>query len=186
MQQHVPCEPALDLLVVAHPTRPTLLTTLREPQDACLRSVNRQEQAVGPASLIGQEPYEEIRTLFARYPRNIEWTAWVAELGDVFASCSAMLVHLLFGSGVKVKTLEALHYALPVISTTFGAEGIVSHSTEVSGIIVENDLRCFPRHMQSLLDPQENSRRSREAREYYVANYGAEANAQQYKLLWGE
>jgi glycosyltransferase involved in cell wall biosynthesis len=136
--------------------------------------------------VIGQMPPEQLRKLFALYPRTIEWTEWVADVGEVFAECSAMLVPLLFGSGVKVKTLEALRCGLPVISTAFGAEGITADDSEqTSGIVVENDLQQFPRHMQSLLDPASNDRLSRQAREYYLASYGAQARARKYDALFG-
>jgi glycosyltransferase involved in cell wall biosynthesis len=135
--------------------------------------------------VIGQAPSERLRSLFARYPSSIEWIAWVGDLGQVFAQSAAMIVPLLFGSGVKVKTLEALYYALPVISTPFGAEGIVSNPVQASGIIIENDLHRFPQHMRSLLDLQNNDRLSRQAHEYYAANYGAEALAREYKTLFG-
>jgi glycosyltransferase involved in cell wall biosynthesis len=146
----------------------------------CLKSMPNMKLRV-----IGQAPSERLRSLFARYPRNIESIAWVSDLGQLFAQASAMLVPLLFGSGVKVKTLEALSYALPVISTRFGAEGIVSDPTQASGIIIENDLMRFPQHMRSLLDLQNNDRISRQAHQYYLANYGAEAIAQEYRSLFG-
>jgi hypothetical protein len=135
--------------------------------------------------VIGQAPSERLRGLFAKYASNIEWIGWVAELGKIFVQSSAMIVPLLFGSGVKVKTLESLCYGLPVISTQFGAEGIVSNPTQASGIILENDLRRFPEHMRSLLDRQCNDRLSREAQEYFAANYGEEAIAQKYRSLFG-
>ncbi len=148
--------------------------------DDCVRSIPGIKLRV-----IGQDPSDELLALFARYPKNIKWIAWVAELGDIFAQSCAMLVPLLFGSGVKLKTLEALHYTLPVLSTQFGIEGIVSDPAEPSGIIVEDDLRRFPALMRSLLDPQQNNRLSAQARTYYAANYGAEASARQYEALFG-
>jgi glycosyltransferase involved in cell wall biosynthesis len=135
--------------------------------------------------VIGHSPSERLRSLFARYTSHIKWIDWVEELEEIFGRSAAMLVPLLFGSGVKVKTLESLSHGLPVISTQFGAEGIVSNPTEDSGILVENDLRRFPQHMRSLLDRQSNDRLSREAHEYYAAHHGAETIAEQYKTLFG-
>jgi glycosyltransferase involved in cell wall biosynthesis len=104
---------------------------------------------------------------------------------EVFARCSAMIVPLLFGSGVKVKTLEALACGLPVISTHFGAEGIISGPAEPAGIIVENDPRRFPRHMRALLDPQTNAGLRRQAREFFSAKFSADAGARRYDALFG-
>ena len=148
--------------------------------DACMKSIPGIKLRI-----IGHAPSTELHSLFARYPESIEWTAWIADLGGVFARCAAMIVPLLFGSGVKVKTLEALRHALPVVSTRFGAEGIVSNPTDASGIIIEDDVQRFPQHMQSLLDPRENHRLSNDARDYYAAHFGAEASAQQYEALFG-
>jgi glycosyltransferase involved in cell wall biosynthesis len=135
--------------------------------------------------IIGQKPSADLRRLFARHAETIEWTPWVADLGEVFARCSAMLTPLLFGSGVKVKTLAALQHALPVVSTRFGAEGILENPNDACGIVVDDDLQRFPQHMRALLDPQENSRLSRAAREYYAAHCSAEATARQYEALFG-
>jgi hypothetical protein len=52
-------------------------------------------------------------------------------------------------------------------------------------VIVENDLERFPQRMRELLDPQENERVSRQAREYYAANYNAETSNRQFGVLWG-
>lgn len=148
--------------------------------DDCVKAVPGLKLRV-----VGQSPSETLLKLFARYPRSIEWTEWVADLDELFASCSAMLVPLLFGSGVKVKTLEALARGLPVISTNFGAEGIVSNKMESSGIIVENDVRAFPRHMRALLDPQTNTAMRRQAREFFAAKYNAEVSGRRYDAIFG-
>lgn len=135
--------------------------------------------------VVGHGPSERLRRLFARYPQNIDWIEWIADLGEVFARCAAMIVPLLFGSGVKVKTLHALSCALPVVSTQFGAEGIMSDPAQGCGIVVESDVRRFPARMRALLEPETNKRLSDEAQRYYAMTCGAEVNARRYGELFG-
>jgi glycosyltransferase involved in cell wall biosynthesis len=147
-------------------------------RDCLVRMPEMKLRVIGPA------PSDHLRNLFARYTKSIEWIGWVGDLSAIFAESAAMIVPLLFGSGVKIKTLEAMQHGLPVISTGFGVEGIVS-GTQSAGIIVENDLRRFPLHMETLLDRQTNDRYSREAREYYGANCSAHAVADRYRAIFG-
>jgi glycosyltransferase involved in cell wall biosynthesis len=134
--------------------------------------------------VIGQRPSQRLRDLLARYPNNIERIEWLADLGEIFRRSAAMIVPLLFGSGVKVKTLEALRFGLPVIGTKFSAEGIVSDPRQPSGIIIEDDVHRFPLHMRALLRPDLNNRLSAQASEYFSANHGEAISAKRYEALF--
>lgn len=46
------------------------------------------------------------------------------DLGDIYAAASVFINPMLNGAGVKLKTLNAVEYGLPVVSTTTGLEGL--------------------------------------------------------------
>jgi glycosyltransferase involved in cell wall biosynthesis len=61
---------------------------------------------------------------------NIEFTGPVDDAIAEIGRCSIAVVPLLSGSGTRVKILEAWAAGVPVVSTSIGAEGLVSRSGE--------------------------------------------------------
>jgi len=55
---------------------------------------------------------------------HVEFTGFVPDLRTVYESSRVVIVPLRFGAGVKNKTVEALQYGVPVVTTSIGAEGI--------------------------------------------------------------
>jgi glycosyltransferase involved in cell wall biosynthesis len=97
---------------------------------------------------------------------------FVEDLDAVFRESCAMVMPLLLGSGVKIKTLEALSRGLPVISTDFGVEGIPV--TNAFNCVIENDIDRYPQLMLDLTDLDYNGAISRKAREFYFKHYSRE------------
>lgn len=58
---------------------------------------------------------------------HLQFTGFVPDLESIYARAKVVVVPLRFGAGVKNKTVEALQYGVPVVSTTVGAEGIDVH-----------------------------------------------------------
>jgi O-antigen biosynthesis protein len=54
----------------------------------------------------------------------IRFEGFVDDLAAFYGTLRVAVVPLRFGSGVKVKTLEALQYGVPVVATRVGAEGL--------------------------------------------------------------
>jgi len=73
--------------------------------------------------LAGSSPTEEVRALASE---QVTVTGYVSEerLMSLYRSCRVAIVPLRFGAGVKGKVLEALHYGLPLVTTSIGAQGI--------------------------------------------------------------
>jgi glycosyltransferase involved in cell wall biosynthesis len=65
----------------------------------------------------------------------------VPEVGSFYAEADAVIVPLRGGGGTRVKILEAFSYALPVISTTIGAEGL--DVTPGSDIVIADGAEAF-------------------------------------------
>lgn len=73
-------------------------------------------------SIVGINPSDETR----RYAMldGVELHANVPLVQPHYAACDAVIAPILFGSGTRIKILEAMAYGRPVISTSIGAEGL--------------------------------------------------------------
>jgi polysaccharide biosynthesis protein PslH len=72
--------------------------------------------------IAGRNAPDELRAQMAA--AKIEVRSPVADMGEVLAEASVVLVPLLSGGGTRLKILEAFGAGRPVVSTTLGAEGI--------------------------------------------------------------
>jgi polysaccharide biosynthesis protein PslH len=71
--------------------------------------------------LVGRNPAPAVRALAGP---SVEVTGTVAELEPYYAQTSLAVAPLLAGGGSRLKILEALAHARPVVATTIGAEGL--------------------------------------------------------------
>ena len=98
----------------------------------------------------GGNPPEAVRCLAGP---NVQLLGRVPELAPVYASARVVVVPTRFGSGVKVKCLEALQYGVPVVATRVGAEGM---HLEGAGVVdVADDPAEFARNVVELHERQE-------------------------------
>jgi glycosyltransferase involved in cell wall biosynthesis len=134
--------------------------------------------------VIGRGATGELLRLAEEYEQNITVEGYVDDLDTAFSQSCAMIVPLLFGSGVKIKTLEAFARGLPVISTTYGIEGIPIQSHV--NCIVENDIARYPAAMSNLLDVDHNAEISRQAYKLYRQHYSKNRLLQEYDAIFGE
>ena len=58
-------------------------------------------------------------------PENVQTHGVVPSLDEAYETAGAVVVPLLMGSGLKVKLMEALSYASPVVTTSIGAQGLL-------------------------------------------------------------
>jgi glycosyltransferase involved in cell wall biosynthesis len=74
-------------------------------------------------TLVGSNPTEEVKALA---DGQVRVTGYVtdAELAEFYKQSGVAVVPLRFGAGVKGKVLEALHYAMPIVTTSVGAQGL--------------------------------------------------------------
>jgi glycosyltransferase involved in cell wall biosynthesis len=84
--------------------------------------------------IIGREPAKRVRRLEGSGVRVL---GEVDDLTDALEGSRVGVVPLRAGSGIKTKTQELLGFALPVVSTSVGAEGIAFGPNE--GLFVRND-----------------------------------------------
>ena len=93
-----------------------------------------------------------------------------------------MIVPLLFGSGVKLKIIDALAHGVPIVSTPVGIDGIrIASGTQC---LIANRLQEFPDLMASLTDPDVNQRFSLESRAVYESEYAPSVVTEEYAQVF--
>lgn len=73
-------------------------------------------------TIVGFNPSAEIKAL--EMAGDIVVTGGVESVAPYYRECDIVIAPIRFGSGTRIKILEAMSYRRPVISTTLGAEGI--------------------------------------------------------------
>lgn len=133
--------------------------------------------------VIGKNPSPSLVELVKKFPMHVRIEGYVDSLDEVLYGACAMLVPLLFGSGVKLKTIDALSYGLPIIATDFGAEGVgisVNHDC-----IVENDLSKYGEWMKKLINVEFNKKISDNSYQLYLDNYSGHSVKAKYSEIFG-
>lgn len=73
--------------------------------------------------IIGKDADERLEALAAIYP-GIRLCGFVEDLEQEYSQARVSVAPLLFGSGMKVKVLDAMARGMPTVTTPVGAEGI--------------------------------------------------------------
>lgn len=134
--------------------------------------------------VIGKKPSEKLTELAEKNANNIKLIGFVENLEDEFTSSVGMIVPLIFGTGVKIKTLEAFSYGLPVISTSYGIEGINTNvNNNTACYIHENSIELYWKSMLKLCDIDYNNRISRNSYNFFEKNYTKNAIYKEYGNL---
>lgn len=133
--------------------------------------------------VIGRGASRDVETMAARFPGNVSVEGFVPDLDTVMSAATALVAPLRFGSGVKIKLLEALARGVPVLCTPVAAEGIVTGPR--SGVLVEADLQRFPARMVELTDVSRNTEQSTWARRHHAVRYSRDAVYGMYDNVFG-
>lgn len=73
--------------------------------------------------IVGKNPDSRLEEAVAAHP-GITLRGFVPDLQEVYRDSRVSVAPLLFGSGMKVKVLDALARGMPTVTTSVGAEGI--------------------------------------------------------------
>jgi glycosyltransferase involved in cell wall biosynthesis len=95
---------------------------------------------------------------------------------------AAMVNPLRFGTGIKLKVIEALARGLPVVSTLVGAESF--DTGPAAGVLVGKNAEEFAELMCDLTDPLRNTELSEAARAHFIAKYAREAVFRTYDAVF--
>lgn len=133
--------------------------------------------------VVGREPRKELRDLANRNSGSVLLDGYVPDLDAVLAGAAAMINPLRFGTGIKIKVIEALSRGLPVVSSPIGAVGM-AHGPE-TGVFLAADVGGTVDAMLRLTDPQVNSRASRAAEAHFARRYCREGVFACYDRVFG-
>ncbi|WP_353948972.1 glycosyltransferase [Sporolactobacillus sp. Y61] len=115
----------------------------------------------------GSNPPEEV--LEYETEKNITVTGYVDDIDDYMKYCDIGIVPLFIGSGQRVKIIESFAKGLPVVSTSIGAEGIIS---EQNNILIADSSEKFIQCIKMLAaDSAFREKIKINARKIYVKNY---------------
>ena len=119
-------------------------------------------------TIAGFAPPPDIIALAERHGFALH--ANVASLEPFYEQCDAVIAPILFGSGTRVKILEAMAYGRPIVSTSMGAEGLGLESGK--HILLGDTMEEFAAGIVSLArDPALATSLAENARNYQQANY---------------
>ncbi|HVF19945.1 MAG TPA: glycosyltransferase, partial [Mycobacteriales bacterium] len=85
---------------------------------------------------------------------NVEFVGYVQDLANLYDEARVVISPIRYGAGVKIKTVEALQYGVPTVTTSHGAEGIVVGDPVPGGIgalAIADDVPGFVGHLHRLL-----------------------------------
>jgi len=84
----------------------------------------RKQVPEATLTIIGKNPPQDFLDLAAREPKTVKVTGYVPDLVPYLEESALMVVPVRAGGGMRVRILEAFAYAMPVVTTTIGLEGI--------------------------------------------------------------
>ncbi len=67
------------------------------------------------------------QALIQRCP-NLKFMGTVTELPHFYQQMDIVICPILYGAGLKIKCVEALAHGVPLVTTTIGAQGLMSHA----------------------------------------------------------
>lgn len=130
--------------------------------------IKAQEPGV-KLNVVGATPTAKVRSLALADP-SISVPGYVDDVRETAEDCAAFIVPLLSGGGMRVKIVNALSMALPVVSTHIGAEGIAA--THDKDILIANNPENFARACVRLIrDPALRDRLGNAGRELVETRY---------------
>jgi len=101
-------------------------------------------------TIIGKNPPKDFLDAAVHSPKAIKVTGYVPKLVPYFEKSAVMVVPVRAGGGMRVRILEAFAYAMPVVTTTIGLEGI--NAEPGKDVLVADTETDFANHVSGLLE----------------------------------
>jgi glycosyltransferase involved in cell wall biosynthesis len=133
-------------------------------------------------ALVGRNPPESLRREVTDRP-GVELHANVPDVRPHLARCSAMVVPLRIGGGSRLKILEALASATPVVSTRIGAEGLCLEPGRHLTVVEDVDA-LVPALLQAIRAPQAAQAQAEAGRARILERYDWDTLADQLERVW--
>jgi hypothetical protein len=132
--------------------------------------------------VIGREARPGVLALADTLASSVSVEGYVADLSAALEGAAGLVNPLRFGSGVKLKVIDALGRHLPVVSTEVGAEGIASGPG--TGVLIADEPTGFAELLCGLTDPVRNAELSDEAAGHFRRSYSRSAVFDRYDLAF--
>lgn len=133
--------------------------------------------------VIGRGADPRLQDQSRQYNGRVEFLDFVEDLAPLMSTAAAMVVPLVYGSGLKMKVLDGLYYGLPIVSTFSGIEGVpVAHGSEC---FIVDRVSAFVDPLLDLRDVDLNGRMSQRGQELYTREFAPEAVWDQYGEIFG-
>lgn len=134
--------------------------------------------------VIGREPQPELSAAISKYGAgSISLQGFVPDLRSLMSQSAAMVNPLRFGSGIKLKIVEALGQRLPVVSSEIGASGVLSGPE--NGVLLAKEPEEWVDHLEQLTSSRHNSDVSAAAEAHFARIYSREAVFASYDNIFG-
>lgn len=134
--------------------------------------------------VVGRGASEPLKRLGARFGGAVRFMDYVSDLDQLMDGCVAMIVPLKFGTGIKIKVLEALRAGMPIVSTSCGVEGL--GLTDGMECFVTDDLEEFVVPMKRLLEPELNRKISKNSHEFFARTFSPTVVSDEYRKIFFE
>lgn len=132
--------------------------------------------------IVGKGAAPDLKRQAGRFAGSVEFLDFVPDLSKLFSEVAAMVVPLVFGTGLKIKSLEALSSGLPMVATPCGVEGL--SVTDGRECFVVSNLDGFVSPMVRLLDLELNHNMSQNALRFYNENFSTSRVTAEYAKLF--
>ncbi|MBF0278741.1 MAG: glycosyltransferase [SAR324 cluster bacterium] len=130
--------------------------------------------------LVGRGSEEALEKVCCRRfpPQNIRASGTVDSILEQIEDAMASLVPIRYGSGTRLKVLEAMWQKIPVISTSLGVEGIEGESNR--HFLVADDPKTFAEQLSCLNSPETRERLVENATNLLHQKYTLAANQKRF------
>lgn len=133
-------------------------------------------------TVIGKQPPVQLQQLGIP-TANLEVPGFVEDLEPYLQETAVFVVPLLAGGGMRVKIIDAWTWALPIVSTTIGAEGISAKPGQ--NMLIADTPDAFAQATLSLLSaPEWANTLARNGRRWLEENYDWRAVYQQWTTVY--
>jgi glycosyltransferase involved in cell wall biosynthesis len=128
----------------------------------------------GLPRVVSAIPWVRLRVTGARPPRealsvagpHVDFLGFVPDIAALYDRALVAIAPIRFGAGVKIKTLEAMQYGVPVVATRIGAEGLGTGVEEAIDIV--DDPASFAEFVITLLTDEEKWKERRRSMAAHV------------------
>lgn len=133
--------------------------------------------------IAGANPTETLAAKVTQAPR-VELTGFVDSLEPWYAEASVFVAPLCSGAGVKFKTIDAMLRAVPVVTTSVGAEGI--EASELFGALTDDPATFADAVIGVLQLPEAGEALAEKAQTWAEGVYGAAAFEKRLRGLYAD